>query len=202
MRRFFFFFVMMGLLLACKPATDPPLTPNASLAPPPAPSISPIPTLASAASAVPMPTTDSRIILFETLALNESGFDIKASETSKDPQLQVVNDAEQAMALESMVRPEDFRRLLAVDYENYAVVALFRGWQGSSNYQTVIQQISRHGDRLIVAADLWEPGLGYLSANVMTYPYHLIQITRKDLPSTQISLQLEPTMITPTPPVK
>ena len=201
MRRFFFF-VMMGLLLACQPTTDPTLTPNASLAPPLAPSISPLPTLASAASAVPMPTTDTRIISFETLGLNESGVDIRASETSKEPQLQVVNDAEQAMALESMVRPEDFGRLLAVDYENYAVVALFRGWQGSSNYQIVIQQISRTGDQLIISADLWEPSPYYASTAELTYPYHLITIARKDLPSNQISLQLESTMITPTPPAK
>ena len=192
MYRILLCFGVIGLLLACKPTTDPPL----------APSISPIPTLASAAGAVSMPTTGSRIISFETLALNESGADIKASETSKEPQLQVVNDAEQAMALESMVRPEDFRRLLAVDYENYAVVALFRGWQGSSNYQIVIQQISRTGDQLIISADLWEPSPYYASTAELTYPYHLITIARKDLPSNQISLQLESTMITPTPPAK
>ena len=201
MRRFFFF-VMMGLLLACQPTTDLTLTPNASLAPPLAPSISPIPTLASAASALPMPTTDVGTVPFKTLALNESREGVNDTIVTKETQLLLIQDVEQAGTLEPMISAEDFMRLQDVDYQTSAVIALFRGLQGSSNYQTMIQQISRHGDRLIVAADLWEPGLGYASTAALTYPYHLVTIARKDLPSPQTILQLEPTLITPTPPAK
>lgn len=148
------------------------------------------------------PTPATGPIPFETLALNDSGVDIKASETSKDSQLQVINDIEQAMALEPTVRPEDFRLLLEVDYENYAVIALFRGWQGSSNYQTVIQRLLSKNTQLLVEAEFWSPSPQWESAAEMTYPYHLITIARKDLPSAPISLQLEATMLTPTPPAK
>lgn len=148
------------------------------------------------------PTSTTGPIPFETLALNESGEGVNDTLVSKETQLLFIQDADQADALELMLSAEDFVRVQAVDYQTAVVIALFRGLQGSSNYQAVIQQVLRDGDRLIVAADLWEPSPYYASTTALTYPYHLITIARKDLPSAPISLQLEATMLTPTPPAK
>ncbi len=138
---------------------------------------------------------------FETLSLNDSGTNINTSEATEETQLLLVNDAKQAMALEPMVNPEDFARLQTVDYAHYAVIALFRGRQESNNYQTVIQQIVSEDNHLIVEADFWAPSPYYASTTALTYPYHLIKISRANLPAAQVMLQLAPTFITPTPPV-
>lgn len=170
--RFLMLISLLGLLLACKPIAAPTVEPGVAAIP------------------------------FETLSLNETGEGVNDTSVTDQLQLLLLNNAAQVIAIEVMVNPEDFIRLQEVDYERYAVIGLFRGVQGSSNYQTIIQALSRENDQLIVKAELWTPSPYYESTAALTYPYHLVQIVKADLPNGDVVLQLDPTFITSSPPAE
>lgn len=139
-------------------------------------------------------------IPFETISLNETGEGIRDSTVTEETQLLLLTTPEQVHSLKTMVNSEDFAQLQQVDFTADAVIALFRGWRGSHNYQTIIEQITQEKEHLRVHAQFWEPSPYWASAEEITYPYHLVKIHKGDLPSRQVELELEPVTITPTPP--
>ena len=99
-----------------------------------------------------------------------------------------------------MVNAEDFVQLQQVDYQSYAVIALFRGIQGSSNYQTIIKRVQRENYQLVIHTEFWAPSPFYTSTAALTYPYHLVKIAKVNLPTQSAELTLETVSLTPTPP--
>ncbi|MEZ4864616.1 MAG: protease complex subunit PrcB family protein [Caldilineaceae bacterium] len=141
-------------------------------------------------------------IPFETLSLNETGEGVKVMLVTNETQLLIVTSSDQVVGLQQMVSAEDFAQLHQVDYQSQAVIALFRGVQGSNGYQTIIQRVSREGDRLVVHAELWSPSPYYAATTALTYPYHLIKLAKADLPAQSVELVLASSLITPTPPAQ
>jgi hypothetical protein len=140
----------------------------------------------------PPPVTE---LPFETVALNEWG---GVFEMGDEPQLMLLTTADDLTKVKDLMSEEDFANLQQVDFQDYFVVALFRGWRPSSNYQTVIERITRRNDTLTVEAQFWEPGA--VASEGETSPYHVVKIARDDLEPAQLELALNTYTITPTPP--
>lgn len=102
--------------------------------------------------------------------------------------------------LQDFVNPETLAALQTVDFERNNVVALFRGFKGSSNYQTVIEQITQKNGQLIVYAQFWEPSPYFASALEITSPYHLVKIEKAQITIIEPTLVLHSYVLTPTPP--
>lgn len=141
---------------------------------------------------------------FETIALNDSGgdIDITLHEIGGEPQVLLLTGPDQLPGIESWVNPPTWAALQQVDFQHDAVIALFRGHKPSSNYQTIIERITRQADRLMIHAQFWEPSPHWASTAAETFPYHIVKIARHDVSSGQLELVLAPTLITPTPPTR
>ena len=148
------------------------------------------------------PTTGEIEIPFETVAVNESGANIDAHVMREGAQLLLLTSPNQLVSIQDQVNPETWAHLQQVDFQQHAVVALFRGRKPSTNYQTVIERITRQDDRLIVYAQFWEPNPAYASAAAETSPYHLVKIDSSQIPAQPVELVLQPYVLTPTPPVQ
>jgi hypothetical protein len=139
---------------------------------------------------------------FETVAVNESGANIDAHVMREGAQLLLLTSPNQLVSTQDQVNPETWSDLQQVDFPQHAVVALFRGRKPSTNYQTMIERITRRNDRLIVYAQFWEPNPAYASAAAETSPYHLVKIDISQLPAQPVELVLQPYELTPTPPAQ
>ncbi|BAM01517.1 protease complex subunit PrcB family protein [Caldilinea aerophila] len=138
-------------------------------------------------------------IPFETIALDEIGVNV---ELGLIPQLILLTSSDDAAKIKDWVKAEVYTQLESLDFEQYAIVALFRGRKPSTNYQTVIERIERQGNRLIVYAQFWEPNPAWASATTETSPYHLVKIDRRQVPVSSVELVLQAHMLTPTPPAR
>jgi hypothetical protein len=138
-------------------------------------------------------------IPFETIALDEIGVNV---ELGLIPQLILLTSSDDAAKIKDWVKAEVYTQLESLDFEQYAIVALFRGRKPSTNYQTVIERIERQGNRLIVYAQFWEPNPAWESATTETSPYHLVKIDRCQVPVSSVELVLQAHMLTPTPPAR
>ncbi|PMB19432.1 hypothetical protein CEN47_23205, partial [Fischerella thermalis CCMEE 5319] len=81
-------------------------------------------------------------IPFETIALDEIGVNV---ELGLIPQLILLTSSDDAAKIKDWVKAEVYTQLESLDFEQYAIVALFRGRKPSTNYQTVIERIERQG---------------------------------------------------------
>jgi hypothetical protein len=152
---------------------------------------------------VATPSTNGEVeIPFETVALNEGGANIDAHAMREGSRLLLLTSSEQLAGIQDQVNPETWADLQQTDFQQYVVVALFRGLKPSTNYQTVIERIARQGNRLIVYAQFWEPNPAYASAAAETSPYHLVKIDRRQVPVSSVELVLQSYVLTPTPPAK
>jgi len=142
----------------------------------------------------PPPVTE---LPFETVAQDEWGVN---DEMDAEPQLVLLTTADDLTNIKDLVNEEDFANLQQVDFQDYFVVALFRGWRPSSNYQTIIERITRRNDALTVEAQFWEPSPKWASAAAITSPYHIVKIAKDGLEPAQLELTLNTYTITPTPP--
>ena len=149
------------------------------------------------------PSTNGKVeIPFETVALNENGANIDAHAMQEGPRLLLLTSPEQLAGIQDQVNPETWAALQQTDFQQYAIVALFRGRKPSTNYQTVIERIERQGNRLIVYAQFWEPNPAWASATTETSPYHLVKIDRRQVPVSSVELVLQSYVVTPTPPAR
>jgi hypothetical protein len=158
---------------------------------------------------VPLPTPppgtpDEVEVPFETIALNDSGgdIDITLHQIGGEPQVFLLTGPDQLAELESWVNPPTWAALQKVDFQQHALIALFRGHKPSSNYQTIIQRITKQAGKLMIQAKFWEPSPHWESTTAVPFPYHIVKIARNYVSSAQLELVLAPTLITLTPPAR
>jgi hypothetical protein len=147
-----------------------------------------------------VPTPFGVAISFETIEVSEGGGVVEKLEPFTGPRLLLLTESDEIVDLEHNISPQAYAGLQQVDFQQFVVIALFRGRKPYSKYQTVIEQVWRQDDRLLVYAQFWEPSPFYGSAPAETSPYHLVKVARHDLPSGQPELVLVPIPLTPTPP--
>ncbi|MBP7961758.1 MAG: protease complex subunit PrcB family protein [Caldilineaceae bacterium] len=178
--------VLALLLAGCVTRATPPPTPTSLTSEP-----VPFPTF---------PPVEGVDVSFETIALNESDTNILAEARKPEPQLLLLTSAQDTTAIQNQVNPETWPLLQGVGFDKYAIVTLFQGIQPSSNYRAVIQRITRQDNRLIVDAQFWQPNPYWASTTAETYPYHLVKVSKDDLPAGKVELVLQIVVLTPVPP--
>lgn len=110
---------------------------------------------------------------FETLA-NGASFHAMAAK----PRLQVLTSKEDAAPLLRALGDKKLAgRIQEIDFGASLIVAVFRGRMGSSGYGITVQKVCAAQDSIQLTVDLSDPA--GMAASVITYPYHLILLSRE-----------------------
>lgn len=133
---------------------------------------------------------------FETMAQDQWGVDHDPSH--REPKLFLLATKEELPQVKDLVDQKVMRQLEQVDFQQYMIVALFRGTKPSSNYQTTITRLTQKDNELIVYAQFWEPNTAYASATAYTSPYHIIKLASNNFNTTKAKLVLQSIVLTPT----
>ena len=142
-------------------------------------------------------------LAFETVALNESGTNIDVNHMRDEIQLLLLLSSDDITFIQDQVNPETLLQLHNINFNEYVVIALFRGRKPSDNYQTMIERIFQKEDELAIQAQFWEPNPQWMSADAITSPYHLVKVARRHIPDlSKVKLTLHSIPITPTPPAR
>jgi hypothetical protein len=138
---------------------------------------------------------------FETIEQRDwAGYGDLESDSIWKTRLVLVTSRDGTAQLESMVSPEAMDQLVRLNFERYFAIALFRGRQASSGYDTIIERVARQGDEVVVYAQFWEPSPYYSVLDVATSPYHVIKVRKDDGVGQETELVLQSRAVTPTPP--
>lgn len=150
--------------------------------------------------ASPLPTPSGVAIPFETIEVSEGGGVVEKLGPGTGPRLLLLTAPDEIVEIEHNISPQAYAELQQVDFQQYIVMALFRGRKPTTDYQTIIEQVWRQDNRLLVYAQFWEPSPVSIVGDAVTSPYHLVKVARHDFPSGQPELVLVPIPLTPTPP--
>jgi hypothetical protein len=138
---------------------------------------------------------------FETIEQGDwAGYGDLESDSIPQTRLVLVTSRDGTAQLEGMVSPEAMDQLARLDFGRYFAIALFRGRQASSGYDTIIERVARQGDEVVVYAQFWEPSPYYAVTDEATSPYHMIKVRRDDGVIQETELVLQSRTVTPTPP--
>lgn len=136
---------------------------------------------------------------FETIERNDT-YSPEEGYGGRKPHVILATSRGEIEKLEGVVSQEALDRLTELDFERYFALALFRGRQATSGYDTVIERVAKQGDKIVVYAQFWEPSPDYAVFSAATSPYHIIKVRRSDGVSTQVELVLQSQVVTPTAP--
>ncbi|CAN5679817.1 hypothetical protein BH10CHL1_BH10CHL1_34870 [soil metagenome] len=134
---------------------------------------------------------------FETIAQDQWGVDKDLSRLK--PKLFLLAAQADLAQVKDLIEPKVMSQLEQINFQQYVIVALFRGTKPSSNYQTVITRMTQKNDELIVYAELYEPNTAYASATAETSPYHIVKVARNNINVAKAKLVLQSIVLTPTP---
>jgi hypothetical protein len=118
----------------------------------------------------------------------------------RETRLVLVTSREETAQLEDWVSPEAMDQLSQLDFARYFAIALFRGPQASSGYDTIIERVARRDGKVVVYAQFWEPSPYYSVLDTVTTPYHVIKVRKDDGVGQEAELVLQSRAVTPTPP--
>jgi hypothetical protein len=133
----------------------------------------------------PPPATEAAgtpsVITFEPLAqgaslaaeIGQPTLFIAESSTDLEPFLKWLDD------------PDAKAKLETVDFQTHRVIAVFSGITGSTGHGVQIQTIQAATPKGQIVVALTQPGADQNVSEVITYPYHIVQVETKSLPSTQ-----------------
>ena len=88
----------------------------------------------------------------------------------------VVRDAAQWRALWQQHAPD--RPMPAIDFSKESVVAVFLGSKPTAGYSVAIVSTTEGGGALIVKYRETRPAAGTMTAQVLTFPYHIVAIPK------------------------
>jgi hypothetical protein len=134
-------------------------------------------------------------LTFETIERSDLG-----SYSIREPCLILITAPQEIDQVEGLITQEALDRLAELDFGQYFAIAVFRGRQATSGYDTMIERVARRGDKIVVYAQFWGPSPHYGVQNEATSPYHLIKVRRDDGVDQETELVLQSRAVTPTPP--
>ena len=121
--------------------------------------------------------TDTRTIAFEHLAGGDSH-----TASLEGPALFVAGNPSEITSFTGMLKdPELVRRIGDTDFDNNWVVAIFRGMVSTGGHGIRVKEIEKENETLKVAVDLSDPEPDQFVIQVISYPFHIITIPKKDL---------------------
>jgi hypothetical protein len=131
---------------------------------------------------------------FETIELFDH------SQYSGPPRAILVTNQQEIGKLNGLVSQKAIDRLAELDFQQYFAIAVFRGRQATSGYDTIIERVARQGNKIVIYAQFWEPSPYYEVQEAATSPYHVIKVRRDGGVIQETELVLQSQVITPTPP--
>jgi len=138
---------------------------------------------------------------FETIEKGDwAGYGDLETVSVLETQVILVTNPQEIAQLKGLVSQEALDQLAELDFGQYFAIAVFRGRQPTSGYDTIIERIARQGDKVVVYTQFWEPSPWYGVASEATSPYHLVRVRRYDYMSQETELVLQSQVVTPTPP--
>ena len=132
---------------------------------------------------------------FETIERSDYG-----DYSIREPRVVLVTNRQEIDQLKGLISQASLDQLAELDFQQYFAIAVFRGTQATSGYDTIIGRIARRGDKIVVYVQFWEPSPYYGVRNEATSPYHLIRVRRNDGVSQETELVFQSQIVTPTPP--
>jgi len=112
----------------------------------------------------------------------------------------LVTSRQEIDQLEGLISQAALNQLAELDFQQYFAIAVFRGTQATSGYDTVIERVARQGDKIVVYTQFWEPRPDQVILTMVTSPYHLIKMRRDNGVSQETELIFQSLVVTPTPP--
>jgi hypothetical protein len=138
---------------------------------------------------------------FETIEkLDWGGYPGQEPYSAVEPRIILVNNQQELEQLDSLVTPQARDELARLDFGEYFVIAVFRGLQGSSGFDTIIDRIVRRGNKIVVYTQFWERSPYYAYTAQETSPYHIVKVHRDSGIVQESELILQSVIVTPTPP--
>ncbi len=127
-------------------------------------------------------------IPFQTIAEGVGGLGYE----SKKPALIIMTrpEAFESLALDVTFPPDLLEKVSSLDYEQYFVVLVLQGLQGTSGYHVAVQHIVQEGDQIFIQADFIQPELNTMVLPVLTSPYHLIAVSKEGFQNLQVNFLL------------
>jgi len=132
---------------------------------------------------------------FETIERSDYG-----DYSIREPRLILITAPQEIDQVEGLITQEALDRLAELDFGQYFAIAVFRGCQPDSGYDTIIKRVARRGDKVVVYAQFWEPSPHYPVTHEATSSYHLVKVHKDGDVSQEIELVLQSSVVTPTPP--
>jgi len=132
---------------------------------------------------------------FETLERSDYG-----DYSIREPRVVLVTSRQEIDQLEGLISQAALNQLAELDFQQYFAIAVFRGTQATSGYDTVIERVARQGDKIVVYTQFWEPRPDQVILTMVTSPYHLIKMRRDNGVSQETELIFQSLVVTPTPP--
>jgi len=132
---------------------------------------------------------------FETIERSDLG-----SYEIREPQVVLITSQQETSHLDGLVRQDALDQLAQLDFDEYFAIALFRGRQASSGYDTIIERVARRDAQIVIYAQFWSPSPHWGVQAVQTSPYHLIKVRKDNGVSQETETMLQISAVTPTPP--
>lgn len=102
----------------------------------------------------------------------------------EDPIIHIACSPEELKTLAGWVdKPVDLEQISSVDFEQDCLLAVFKGIAPSSGYDISVQSIESVPGEVQVVVSLTKPGPGEASNAVETFPYHVIAISKENIPT-------------------
>ncbi len=129
---------------------------------------------------------DEQNVLFETIELQfESPGTGDKQYQDKSPRISVISSSEDVTAFDGTISTESQQVLMDTDYDQYLVVIAFHGQIETTGYGIGIKRITQSGRNVRVYTELIRPKPDQLLGLMVTSPYHIVRLDRKDIPSQQ-----------------
>ncbi len=142
-----------------------------------------------------------RKLSFETLERNDT-YSAEEGYGGLEPQVIRIAEPGEIGQLEGLISQEALGQLAGLDFQQSFALLLLRGRQANTGYATLIEQVARRDDQLVIYAQFWEPSGYYEVQPEATSPYHLIKVRRDETVAQITDVVLRSQMVTPTPPFR
>ncbi len=103
--------------------------------------------------------------------------------------------------IEEFISQAALEQLTALDFQQYVVIAVFRGLKSNTGFPTIIERVTLRDNQATVYTQFWDEGKGgYAVGAASTSPYHLVKVHRDAGINQDTTLHLESRLVVPTPP--
>jgi len=97
---------------------------------------------------------------------------------SREPAMIIIATPQELTQLDDFVNPEALEHLMEMDYGKYFALAVFQGRKDTGSYGVDIKRIISQDNQITVEVNFQEPLPGFQRTDIVTSPYHLVQVEK------------------------